>query len=90
MCSSFSEYTRCHRCSKLWDFDYHTIHCRSKRCGLPKPEVIPPLVNNEPACLACKTAARAHITKWLEQRRLRPLLWNGTNNSWDSIWGAPN
>lgn len=90
MCSSFSEYSMRHRCSKRWDFSCHTTHCPNKRCGLPRPEVIPPLVNTEPACLECKIVSRAQITEWLEQRKLQPLSWNTTSNSWDSVWGAPN
>lgn len=90
MCYSFSEYSRCHRCSKRWDFDYHTIHCPNKRCGLSQPQTISPLVNTEPDCLECKRTSRAHITEWLEQHKLQPLLWNATGNSWDSVWAAPN
>lgn len=86
MCNSFSEYTRCFRCNKEWDFSYHTYHCPGKRCGLPKPEVISPLVNTEPGCLQCKIVSRTIITRWLEQHTLQPLLWNTTTNSWDSVW----
>lgn len=90
MCSSFSEYSRCNRCNKCWDFDYHTIDCPKKRCGLPKREVIPPLVNTEPSCMECKIKSRSHVTSWLKQHKLQPLLWDGTGNNWDSVWGAPN
>lgn len=90
MCSSFSEYTKCFGCGKRWDFTYHAFHCPGRRCGKPQPEIIPPLVNNEPACLACKIASRALITSWLEQHRLQPLSWSATNNGWCSVWTAPN
>lgn len=89
MCNSFSEYSRCFKCSKRWDFSYHTIYCPEKRCGLPKPQVIPPLVNNEPGCLECKISSRAHVTEWLRQHELQPLLWNPASSSWNAIWGAP-
>lgn len=86
MCYSFSEHSICFRCSKRWQFDYHTIHCPNNRCGVPKPQVIAPLVNTEPACLQCKIKSRARITQWRKQHKLQPLSWNMTNNSWDSVW----
>lgn len=89
MCTSFEEFDRCRKCSKIWNIDFHTILCYQQRCGLAEPTTIEPLINND-FCALCRTLdARAEERGRKGPQKLKPLVWESDSNGFSCVWTAP-